>query len=110
MIPVYVGFDARETAAYHVFCQSVIQHSKSPVTFTPLALRLLKDYDEVHSDGSNAFIYSRFRNHLVGEQEYDPEAKLVHYTLGVPAIQAYAHCDYSKEWFDTLYETRSVTA
>jgi lipopolysaccharide biosynthesis glycosyltransferase len=226
MIPVYVGFDARETAAYHVFCQSVIQHSKSPVTFTPLALKLLKDYDEVHSDGSNAFIYSRFLvphlqgykgwaifadgdmlcradiselwamrddsygvmvakhsyrtkhkqkymgtdmqcpnpdyprknwsslmlinceypenriltpayvmassgrelhrfehlrdedigsiplawNHLVGEQEYDPEAKLVHYTLGVPAIQAYAHCDYSKEWFDTLYETRSVTA
>ncbi|MCM3900887.1 MAG: hypothetical protein ND866_04210, partial [Pyrinomonadaceae bacterium] len=25
-----------------------------------MALRLLKDYDEVHSDGSNQFIYSRF--------------------------------------------------
>jgi lipopolysaccharide biosynthesis glycosyltransferase len=204
----------------------VIQHASEPVTFTPLALRLLKDYDEVHSDGSNAFIYSRFLvphlqsykgwaifadgdmlcradiaelwamrddsygvmvarhqyktkhklkyvgtdmqcpnvdyprkqwssvmlincqypenriltpayvmagsgrelhrfehlrdedigsiplawNHLVGEQEYDPDAKLVHFTLGVPAIQAYAHCDYAKEWFDALYETRSITA
>jgi lipopolysaccharide biosynthesis glycosyltransferase len=226
MIPVYVGFDARETAAYHVFCQSVIQHASEPVTFTPLALKLLKDYDEVHSDGSNAFIYSRFLvphlqgfkgwaifadgdmlcradiselwamrndaygvmvckhiyqtkhklkylgtdlqcpnpdyprknwssvmlincehpdnrtltpayvmassgrelhrfehlkdedigslplawNHLVGEYEYSEEAKLVHFTLGLPAFQKYAHCDYAKEWFDTLYETRSVSA
>jgi lipopolysaccharide biosynthesis glycosyltransferase len=204
----------------------VIQHSTSPVTFTPLALRHLRDYDEVHSDGSNAFIYSRFLvphlqayrgwamfadgdmlcradiselwalrsdsdavmvckhdyrtkhkqkylgtdmqcpnvdyprkqwssvmlincehpenriltpayvmaasgrtlhrfehlrdedigslplawNHLVGEYEYDPEAKLVHFSIGVPAIQAYAHCDYAKEWFETLYQVRSVTA
>jgi lipopolysaccharide biosynthesis glycosyltransferase len=227
MIPIYVGFDPRETAAYHVFCQSVIRHSSRPVTFTPLALNLLRrDYEETHTDGSNAFIYSRFLiphlqgykgwaifcdgdmlcradikelwsmrddsygvlvakhnyktkhkqkylgsdmqtinvdyprknwssvmlinceypenriltpgyvmgstgsklhrfehlrdedigsiplewNWLVGEYEHDPDAKLVHYTLGVPAIQAYADCDHAKEWFETLYEARSITA
>ena len=204
----------------------MITHSSIPVTFTPLALRLLHDYEESHADGSNAFIYSRFLvphlqgfkgwalfvdgdmlcradikelwamrddaygvmvakhnyltkhkikyigsdmqtvnqdyprknwssvmlincahpenriltpsyvmgakgsqlhrfehlrdedigsiplawNWLVGEYEHDPDAKLVHYTLGVPAIQAYAQCDHAKEWFDTLYETRSIAA
>jgi lipopolysaccharide biosynthesis glycosyltransferase len=49
-------------------------------------------------------------NWLVGEYEHDQDAKLVHYTLGVPAIQAYADCDHAKEWFDTLYEARSIAA
>lgn len=25
-IPIYVGFDPREAAAYHTFCQSVMNH------------------------------------------------------------------------------------
>lgn len=31
-----------------------------PVSFHPLHLGLFKDYRETHTDGSNAFIYSRF--------------------------------------------------
>jgi lipopolysaccharide biosynthesis glycosyltransferase len=58
---IYVGFDGKvEPIAYHTFCQSVIEHSSIPVSFTPLALNTLKDYQEKHKDGSNAFIYSRF--------------------------------------------------
>lgn len=38
-------------------------------------------------------------NHLVGEQEYNPDAKLIHYTLGIPAIPHYANCDYAEDWF-----------
>ncbi len=59
-IPIYIGVDSREMAAYHVACQSIIERSSRPVSFIPLALNLLHEYDEQHKDGSNAFIYSRF--------------------------------------------------
>ena len=60
VIPCYIGFDPREAAAYHVCCQSIIEHATVPVAFHPLALNLLQGYTEEHADGSNAFIYSRF--------------------------------------------------
>lgn len=61
MLKIFVGFDQKaEPVAYHNFCQSVIEHSSIPVSFTPLALNTLKGYEEKHVDGSNAFIYSRF--------------------------------------------------
>jgi len=61
VIPIWVGYDVRESVAYHVFCQSVIDHSSANVAFHPLALKSLHSvYDETHEDGSNAFIYSRF--------------------------------------------------
>ena len=58
--PVFVGYDAREAAAYHVCAQSIIEHSSVPVAIIPLALNLLDEYAETHGDGSNDFIYSRF--------------------------------------------------
>lgn len=60
MIKVFVGFDPREAVAYHTFCQSVLEKASLPVAFTPLALNALAGYRETHTDGSNAFIYSRF--------------------------------------------------
>lgn len=61
MLKIFVGYDGKvEPIAYHAFCQSVIEHSSIPVSFTPLALSTLKGYEEKHVDGSNAFIYSRF--------------------------------------------------
>lgn len=60
MIRVFVGFDPREAVAYHTFCQSVLERASLPVSFTPLALNALAGYRETHTDGSNAFIYSRF--------------------------------------------------
>jgi lipopolysaccharide biosynthesis glycosyltransferase len=55
-----VGFDQKESVAYHVFCQSVLEKSTIPVTFLPLADNALDCYKEKHADGSNKFIYSRF--------------------------------------------------
>lgn len=210
MLKIFVGYDPREPVAYHAFCQSVIEHSSIPVSFTPLALTTLADYRETHADGSNQFIYSRFLvpelcgyegwaifvdgdmicrgdiaelyalrddhkavmvckhdyqtkasikylgaknenyprknwssvvlwnchhhlnrklsngyvqsatpqqlhrflhledrfigdiplewNWLVTEYEHNPDAKLVHYTLGTPCFPEYASCDYSDEW------------
>lgn len=59
-ISIIVGFDQREAVAYHVFCQSVIDKASLPVQFLPLAENTLSEYKEVHTDGSNKFIYSRF--------------------------------------------------
>jgi lipopolysaccharide biosynthesis glycosyltransferase len=61
MLKIFVGFDGKvEPVAYHTFCQSIIEKSSIPVSFTPLALNTLSEYKETHTDGSNAFIYSRF--------------------------------------------------
>ena len=60
MINIFIGYDHRESIAYHVCANSIIRHSSKPVSFTPLALQNMQDYQETHTDGSNQFIYSRF--------------------------------------------------
>lgn len=60
LIRLVVGFDQREAVAFHTFTQSIIEKSTLPLAITPLALQNLGGYTETHSDGSNAFIYSRF--------------------------------------------------
>ena len=37
-------------------------------------------------------------NHLVGEYEPNPDAKIVHYTLGGPWFQGFEECEYADEW------------
>lgn len=60
-IPVYIGYDPRESVAFHVCANSIIRHSTTPVSIHPLSLNLLqRSYQELHQDGSNQFIYSRF--------------------------------------------------
>lgn len=59
MIKLFVGFDPREAAVYHVFCQSVIEHASCPVAFIPLHRPMLDNFDG-QQDGTNAFIYSRY--------------------------------------------------
>lgn len=67
MIPIFIGYDPREAVAYHVCANSIIRQSSQPVAFSPLALNILNDYKEEHTDGSNHFIYSRFLvPHLMG--------------------------------------------
>lgn len=41
-------------------------------------------------------------NHLVGEYQPNPDAKIVHFTLGGPWFKGYEHCEYSTEWFAEL--------
>jgi len=60
IIRIVVGYDKRESVAYHVFTQSVLEKSSAPVSFIPLSVNTLKIYKETHADGSNEFIYSRF--------------------------------------------------
>ncbi len=57
---IVVGFDQRESIAYHTFTQSIIEKASLPVSFIPLAINTLKDYKETHTDKSNDFVYSSF--------------------------------------------------
>jgi lipopolysaccharide biosynthesis glycosyltransferase len=59
-INIVVGFDQRESVAYHTFTQSIIEKSSLPVSFIPLAINTLNAYEEKHTEKSNDFIYSRF--------------------------------------------------
>ena len=38
-------------------------------------------------------------NHLVGVDAPDPEAKIVHFTLGTPSMEGYANCEFAPEWW-----------
>lgn len=58
-IRVMIGYDPRETAAYHVCCQSIIEKATQPVAFHPIAENMLKDFDGKR-DGSNSFNVARF--------------------------------------------------
>ena len=59
VIPIWVGYDYREAAAYHTFQQSIIDRSSRPVTFGALHGPMLDNFDG-QQDGTNKFIYSRF--------------------------------------------------
>lgn len=60
MIQIFIGYDPREAATFHVCTNSLIRNSSKPLSIAPLALRNLGGYSETHNDGSNQFIYSRF--------------------------------------------------
>ena len=39
-------------------------------------------------------------NWLVGEYRRNPDAKIVHFTIGGPYFDEYRDCDYAEEWFE----------
>jgi hypothetical protein len=48
-------------------------------------------------------------NWLVGEYDYNPAAKIVHFTIGGPYFEAYRGCDYAEEWFaeyEAIHQSR----
>jgi lipopolysaccharide biosynthesis glycosyltransferase len=62
MIRVFIGFDEKETVAFHVLSHSIHAHASEPVTIAPLALSQLKKV--FHRDRnplqSTDFSFSRF--------------------------------------------------
>jgi hypothetical protein len=48
-------------------------------------------------------------NHLVDEYEPNPNAKLVHYTLGGPYFDEYRGCEFAGEWFAEREHLSNVT-
>jgi lipopolysaccharide biosynthesis glycosyltransferase len=61
MLRVFVGYDERESIAYHTFVQSLIDHSSGPLSITPLKISQVYQKSNIdRRDGSNDFIYTRF--------------------------------------------------
>jgi lipopolysaccharide biosynthesis glycosyltransferase len=62
MIHVYIGFDERETAAFHVLSHSIHMHASQPVCITPIMLSQLKGVftRERNPLQSTDFSFSRF--------------------------------------------------
>lgn len=63
-INVFMGYDERESIAYHVATQSIIENTKDVVNITPLNIHTLKElgvYDKpLDFKASNSFSYTRF--------------------------------------------------
>lgn len=69
MIRIFIGFDERETAAWHVLCHSILARATVPVSFVPLSLKNLGGLMwRAHNPlQSTAFSFSRFLTpHLSG--------------------------------------------
>jgi len=49
-------------------------------------------------------------NWLVGEYDFNPDAKVAHFTRGGPYFPAYANEDYSDEWRGALARANSVVS
>jgi lipopolysaccharide biosynthesis glycosyltransferase len=62
VIPIFIGFDERETVAYHALVQSIIEYSSLPVAFTPIHLNHIKHIfkRERNELQSTDFSFSRF--------------------------------------------------
>ena len=68
-VKIYIGFDQRESVAYHTFVQSLIDKASIPLQITPLAVKNLNIYEEKHKDKSNDFVYSRFLTPFLNDFE-----------------------------------------
>ncbi len=62
MIRIFIGFDERETVAWHVLTHSILERSSEPVCFVPLALSNLGKlmWREKNPLQSTDFSFSRF--------------------------------------------------
>jgi lipopolysaccharide biosynthesis glycosyltransferase len=61
-IRIFIGYDPRETVAWHVLCHSILTRASKPVSFIPLALHQLKDcfWRERDPLQSTDFSFTRF--------------------------------------------------
>lgn len=60
MINIFIGYDPKEAVCYSVCSNSITRLASYPVAITPLNLANIPEYNEIHTDGSTEFSYSRF--------------------------------------------------
>ncbi len=77
---VFIGFDSKEVVAYHVLCQSILDHASIPVSFVPIALNNLGG------------IFTRERNQLQST-EFSFSRFLVPYLSGYEGWSLFMDCD-----------------
>lgn len=77
---IYIGFDSKEVVAYHVLCQSILEKSSIPVSFTPVALNHVRP------------VFTRERNALQST-EFSFSRFLVPYLSGFEGWSLFIDCD-----------------
>lgn len=62
MIHVFIGYDAKESVAYHVLSHSILRHASRPVSITPLVKQHLRKFyvRERSAIESTDFSFTRF--------------------------------------------------
>ena len=78
---IMIGYDKREISAYHTLCQSILENSSIPVSFTPINLTNLRKFYKRKKGpkDSTDFSISRF---------------LVPYLSNFEGISLYLDCDF----------------
>ncbi len=76
MIRIFIGFDARETVAWHVLSHSILARASQPVSLVPLALPNLGPLmtRERNSLQSTDFSFSRFLTPYLSGYEAGPSS------------------------------------
>lgn len=79
---IFIGFDHREAAAYHVLCHSILKHASCPVSITPL----------VQSQLRQSGLYSREPD-VLASTEFSLTRFLVPYLSGYQGYSLFLDCD-----------------
>lgn len=79
MLKVFIGYDSRETVAYHVCAHSILSRANAPVSVIPLALHMLPMFRRERDIlQSTEFAFTRF---------------LVPYLSGFEGVSIFMDCD-----------------
>ena len=61
MLKIFIGYDEVESVAYHTLVQSILAHTKEPVSITPIKQTMLPMFTrERNTKQSNEFSFTRF--------------------------------------------------
>jgi lipopolysaccharide biosynthesis glycosyltransferase len=64
VLRVFIGYDSREVTAYHVLCDSIMRHTSTPVSITPLIQQTLRNSNlytrDIDGFASTEFSLTRF--------------------------------------------------
>ena len=98
MLRIFVGHDPLQPVSTTVLVHSIISRASKPVCVTPLSLKTLP----IKRRGLTEFTYSRFLAPYVGYDDPRNDAKLVHFTQGVPFFPETEGTEYVDEWRSEL--------
>lgn len=77
---------------------------------TPEFVEREKMFDFAWLEGKGAWKLDKDWNHLVGYDAPNPDAKVVHYTMGVPVWEETKNCEFAKEWWETFQRMNSTVS
>jgi hypothetical protein len=79
---IFIGYDSREPAAYHVLCHSLLRHASSPISITPLVQSQLR--------AQGLYLRKRDRSEST---EFSLTRYLVPYLSGYSGLSIFIDCD-----------------